>query len=278
MASPFSGRAGRLAGMWAYDQAQNAKLEGQGLIDSARTDALAALGAGFGQARTDLNSNYNTAIGFLNPWTEAGKGALTTLQGSLGLGGDGARDAAVAAYRTSPGYERRVAQASDEVARKASALGTLGSGNTMAAIADRAQGLADEDYGRWQSQISGLSDRGQQAAGMQAGLQSQLGNALGSLGQAQGQSEAGIHTGLANLGMNNLWNATGSQIQAGTGALMAGQNAAANRMNFGMGLANLGAGLFGRFAGGGFGGFGGFGGGLVPGTGGLINYGSGGGY
>lgn len=261
--------------MWAFDRAEDAKREGQGLLDSARTSALASLGQGFGQARTDLTSNYGTAIDYLNPWAEAGRGALTTYQGSLGLGGDAARDAAVAAYRTSPGYERRVSEATDQVARKASALGVLGSGNTQAAIADRAQALADEDYGRWQGQVSAMSDRGQQAATTQAGLQGQLGSSLGALGQAQGQSEAGIHSQLAGLGLGNLWNATGSQIQAGTGALMAGQNAAANRLNFGMSLGNLGAGLFGRLAGGGLGGLGG---GIVPGTGGLINYGSGGGY
>lgn len=250
MASAFSGRAGRLAGMWAADQAKSILNSQNDLLGQSKADALTALGQGFDQARTDLNTQYTGAIDRLNPWTEAGKNALGVYQGSLGLGGDAARDSAVAAYRTSPGYERRVAEATDAVARKASALGALGSGNTMQAISDRANYLADEDYGRWQGQVQGISDRGQQAATTQAGLQGQLGSQLGSLGQAQGTTAAGLHQNFGALGSGVLGQYGDTLIGAGTGAMLAGQQAAQNRMNFGLGLANLGAGLAGRYFGG----------------------------
>lgn len=283
MASAFSGRAGRLAGMWAYDQSQAAAERGQGILDAARGSALAALGQGreaigagrdqglsalgqnYDRARGDLNTQYAGAIDRLNPYNDAGQNALGTYQGSLGLGGQANRDAAVSAFRQAPGYQYAVDQATDAVARRASALGALGSGNTMQAISDRAQNMADQGYRDWQGQVSGLATLGQQAAGAQAGMQTQLGNSLASLGQNQGRDtaglytdaaareaglygqEAGVHNQLAGLGLNNLWNGANAGIQAGTGALMAGQNAAANRLNLlGQGI-NFGTKLIGGF-------------------------------
>ncbi len=105
MASAFGAGAGRRAGMWAADIATNIFNGQNGIINQGRADALAALGQGrtqgldalgqgYGQARTDLGEQFGGAISRLDPWTTAGQGALTAYQGSLGLGGDGARDAA----------------------------------------------------------------------------------------------------------------------------------------------------------------------------------------
>lgn len=227
-----SGTAARNIGIWAYGQAQDAQKQGQSLLDTAQNNALLSLGSNYGQARDDLNSNYSTAIGYLDPWTNAGKGALTTLQGSYGLGGDEARDAAVAAFREAPGYQYSVDQATDALARKASATGALASGNTLQALQDRAQNMADQGYANWQAGVKGISDSGQAAATTQAGLQGQLGSSLATLGQNQGNAEAGVYTGLAGLGLNNLWNGTSTGINAVTGA----QKTAQDNVNSGYSL------------------------------------------
>ncbi len=272
MASAFGAGAGRRAGMWAADIATNIFNGQNGIINQGRADALAALGQGrtqgldalgqgYGQARTDLGEQFGGAISRLDPWTTAGQGALTAYQGSLGLGGDGARDAAVASFREAPGYQYRVDKGTDAVARKASALGALGSGNTMTAIADYNRNEADQGYRDWQGQVQGLADRGQQAAGTQAGLQGQYGSALAGLGQSQGRDTASLWGDSAGREANTIGNFSGmglgalgqfgdTLIGAGTGAMLAGQQAAQNRLNFGMNLANLGAGLAGRFMGG----------------------------
>lgn len=242
MASPFSGSAGRKAGIWAGEVATNIWNGQQGLLNEGQAAAAAALEA----ARTNARTEYGGAIDRLDPYNQAGLEALGVYRGSLGLGGDAARDSAVAAYRASPGYERRVNEATDAVARKASALGALGSGNTMQAISDRANYLADEDYGRWQGQVQGVADRGQQAATTQSGFQGQLGNTLAGLGQSEANSIGNFY-GLKSGALQNFGD---TFIGAGTGALMAGQQAAQNRLNFGMGLANLGASLAGRALGG----------------------------
>lgn len=272
MASAFSGRAGRLAGMWAADQATNIFNAQNDLIGRGQTGALAALGQGreqglnalgqgYGQARDDLGTQFGGAISRLDPWTTAGQDALGVYQGSLGLGGDGARDSAVASFREAPGYRYQVDQASDAIARKASALGALGSGNTMTAISDRAQNMADQGYKDWQGQVAGLSDRGQQAATTQAGMQGQFGTALANLGQSQGRDTASLWGDSAGREASTIGNFSGmglgalgqfgdTLIGAGTGAMLAGQQASQNRMNFGMNLANLGAGVAGRYMGG----------------------------
>lgn len=220
-----SGTSARNVGIWGYGQAQDAINKGQGIIDAAKGGSLAALG----QARNDLSTNFQGAIDRLSPWVSAGTGALGTYQGSLGLGGQGERDAAVAAFQHSPGYQYAVDQASDATARKASALGALGSGNTIAAIADRAQNMQNQEYGNWQSQLKGLSDTGLTASNAQAGLQGQLGQSLAGLGQ----TEAGLGTQYAGLGVNNLWQGT----NAGLGAVSQGQQNATNSVNAGYNLA-----------------------------------------
>lgn len=287
MASPFSGRAGRLAGMWGIEQALQDYTTGNQLIDAAKTDTMGVLDRGrtgalgaIDQGRTDslaalgqgmeaARPQYQGAIDRYNPYVEAGTGALTAYQGSLGLGGDAAYDSAVSSFREAPGYRYSVDQATDAVARKASALGALGSGNTMQAISDRAQNMADQGYKDWQGQVKGLSDTGLAAIGAQSGIQTQLGNLEAQYGRDQsgvysgaaGQ-EAGIYTGVAGqeagalqgyagLGLGNLSRMSDTKISAGTGAMMAGQNAAQNRMNFGLGLAGLGTSLLGSYLGGG---------------------------
>lgn len=308
MASIFSGRSGRNAGIWAAEAAgkfaqgaqdiindgKTASLDALaagrtgaldslgagrtsalGALDTGQTSALDALGSGYAAARPQ----YEKAISMFDPWVNAGKGALNTYQGSLGLGGQGSIDAATGQFRASPGYKWAVDQATDSVARKASALGALGSGNTMAAISDRAGHMADQEYGKWQDRLAGLSSQGMQGAGAQAGLY----RGIGDLGAQQGRDEAGIygnfagqragiHTGVGaqeanvytgvgaqeagalqgytGLHAQNIANLTNNVIGAGTGAMMAGQTAAQNRMNFGMQGLKLATDLGGKLMGG----------------------------
>ncbi|RDJ20128.1 hypothetical protein DWF00_16595 [Bosea caraganae] len=281
MADPFSGRQGRLTGMWAADQAQNTGNSISALLNTGQTNALGSIGTGrtnslasLGQGYDAAVPQYQEAIGRFDPWAEAGRGALTTYQNSLGQNGAAGNAAAVSQFQASPSYQYQVDQATDAVARKASALGALGSGNTQAAITDRASQLANQEYGGWQDRLNGLSTQGLQATGAQAALQ----RGLGDLGVQRGRDEsniydnaagreAGIYSNFAGLGASNLANLGQQTISAGTGALMAGQDAAANKLNFGMNIAKTGLSLLG----GGLGGLGGLAGGALFGGGGTVS-------
>jgi hypothetical protein len=289
MASVFSGKAGRNAGIWATQQALQDWEAGNDIIDKGKTDALGAIDRGrtgglaaLGQGRTDAigaleagnaaaHPNYANAIQRFAPWAAAGRKGLDMYGDTLGVNGQEGYDRAVGNFRAGPGYQYQVDQASDAVARKASAMGALGSGNTMAAIADRARNMADAEFGRYQDRLNGLSTQGLAASGQMAGLEQAWGNLAAQLGRDKagvytgtGAQEAGIYTGTGaqeagvygnatNQGLANLAQMSQTKIGAGTGALMAGQQAAQNRLNFGMQLGQLGMQALGTLAGGGMG-------------------------
>src|SRR5215207_8947330 len=90
-------------------QAADARLQaGQGwavqTIDAAQPLQLSALEQGHNTARGDLN----TAVESYQPYTEGGLKAWALMQDAAGLNGGGGHDRALAAFRTSPGYDWRV--------------------------------------------------------------------------------------------------------------------------------------------------------------------------
>jgi hypothetical protein len=97
-------------------------------------------------------------------------------------------DRATANFRASPGYQYTVDQALDGVMRKASATGQLASGNTDAALLDRAHNLADQEYNTYTGRLSDIGHTGYSAAGSMASLD----KGIGDLGVAQGRETAGI--------------------------------------------------------------------------------------
>lgn len=219
MASPFSGKAGRQAGMYMADKLENANVQNQGYLDSA-----------MGEAR-GLYGNAQERFTPLSSLTGSGSEMYGN---ALGLNGAQGNQAAVGAFQAGPGYQFAQDASQQAGLRAANAGGMLNSGNAMIALSDRSRGMADQEYGGWLDRLSGLSTLGANVAGQQAGLDT----GLAGLGTQVAGAKAGL-------------NATAAQGigQAGAGALRAGQDAAANRMNFGInalsGLTSLGAGMFG---------------------------------
>jgi hypothetical protein len=292
MASTLSGSAGRKTGMWTADYLGGVKDESNRYYDQGLKNSVGALGNARSSYATGLNNQVNSintgandainrlggAVDLYRPAYARGEQAGGTLADSLGLNGAEGNARAVSQFQAGPAYQWQVDQATDAAARKASALGIAGSGNTLTALANLGSNLANKEYGGWQDRLTGMSNQGQQAAGAMSGLMSQqAGYDYGrgqSLSNAYGQNAsniAGTYGAEANLYSQDAQNRAGTaqwagnQIaQAGQNAMQAGQNAAANRMQLGIAGANLGMKLLGGFAGGGFG-FGGGGGG----TGGL---------
>src|SRR4051812_14790227 len=105
-----------------------AKDEAIGYVDTAEPLQLNTLHDAYGQAR----DAYGTAKTEFQPYVDQGRQAGDLYNGSVGLGGATGHDAAVAAFRASPGYEYRVDQALDGENRHQAATGALASGNTLA--------------------------------------------------------------------------------------------------------------------------------------------------
>jgi hypothetical protein len=245
MASPFSGKAGRLAAMTETAQLQGTQDKINNAIAGGKKASLGALRSGYRDAKGD----YRNAIDLLNPYAETGGKAFQSYADASGVNGQEGHDRAVANFRAGPGYQWQVDQATDAVARKSSALGALGSGNTMVAIQDRANNLADQEYDDHLGRLDNIGKTGFAATSAQAGLT----KSLGDLGYNFGQNKAAVHGDATRMGVSTTAN-TGSQIAGSMkGGMLAGQTAAANRFGAGMSLASLGASLLGGGMGGGMG-------------------------
>jgi hypothetical protein len=175
---------------------------------------------------------------------------------SLGVNGPQGNTRATQAFQAGPGYDWMVSQALDQAKRSAAATGSLDSGNTLAALSDRAGNMANQEYGNWQSRLSGL---------ISPELAATTGQASAEAGKVPVYQ--GTASGLVNLGTNTT-NSINNQTTQAANAEMAANG---NLWNFALnGLSSLASGGLG----GGTGLLGGGGGGLGSALGSLgITYG-----
>lgn len=240
MASPFSGSSGRKAAVAVMDYLGKMQSDIDTRLSTGQNNSIGALNKNYQQA---LDTN-NRAKALYDPYRTQGLAALGQYADATGQNGQEGHDRAVANFRAGPGYERQVEEATDAVARKASAMGVLGSGNTMAAITDRASHLADLEYDDYLDRLNGTVQLGYDATGRQAGI---LGDRAGLFTQ-RGRDKAGVYQGFTGMDINSRQRTASGVADALHGGMTAGENAASNRWNFAKnglkGLASL-AGSFG---------------------------------
>lgn len=275
--SLFSGSSGRKAAMATAQQlaqtqanVNNMLTQGQAnqiaAIDRAEPLSLNALGQGYDTARGALATGYQTARDdygraseMYNPYAQTGLAGFNLYADANGLNGAGGNANATAAFHASPGYQWNVDQATDALARKASSLGTLGGGNTMAAISDRAGNMANQEYTNWLGRLQGIGQTGYNAMGAQAGIARGQGDLASGYGQDLARYGSGYGSDVASLygnnaarragaygtttalGVNALTDLGKTQAQNTSAGMMAGQNVGPNTMSTILGLAGLGA-------------------------------------
>ena len=145
---------------------------------------------------------FDITQGNLQPFQEAGVGALGQQQALLGLSGQDAQNEAFAAFNESPGQRFIRDRAQRNLTRNASAIGGLGGGNVRSALVEQGAGFAQQDFnnqfgrlgqiaGQGQAATTNLGQFGAQSAGNIANLQ-QTGSqarASGILGGQQAESQ-----------------------------------------------------------------------------------------
>lgn len=262
----FSGKRDRIGAQIAAQQAAQDQqiatqwlLDGQtsgiGAIKDATTQATGAIDAAQPLQLAALGSGYDAARARYSPYMAEGASADNLYGDSLGLHGAEGNDRAVGAFRAAPGYQWAVDQSTEAAKRSQSAIGQLGSGNTMTEISDRAGHMADQQYGGWQDRLKGVGDRGFNATGTVAGFDAQQGrdtsgvygdNATRRAGiyEGAGRSQAGLYGSTAAGIAGTLSDLSKSTQDATYKAFGAGNKADANAMNFGMNLADLGSRFF----------------------------------
>lgn len=246
-----------------FQQNQNA---GAGYLTGNQTAGTSVLNNNLASGTNTLNNGQNLALGSLSDAagaydplkslaTKYGGGTDLYLD-SLGVNGAAGNNRAVDAYHAGPGYNYAVNQALEGVNRGAAAAGGAPgglSGNTLAALSDRAGNLANQEYGNWQTRLAGLvapelSATSGAASGV-AGVDTNKANVytgtagnIANLGTLTAQDIANLGTStagaLTNLGTNTTNSITGQNTQAAN-AEMAGSG---NLWGLGLNLAKLGVG------------------------------------
>ncbi|WP_198079306.1 hypothetical protein [Acinetobacter calcoaceticus] len=145
----------------------------------------------------------------LNPFANAGTGALAGQQDLLGLNGMQAQQDAISGISNSAEYKTYLDQGQNAILQNASATGGLRGGNTQAALSQFAPQLLNQMINQRFSNLGGLTALGQNAAAGvgNAGMQSagNIGNLMQQMGaaqagnyMAQGQASANMWGGVAN--------------------------------------------------------------------------------
>lgn len=154
----------KMLGLDAGKATINAANQNKQLINQFSNTGNSIINTGERKSESALNSS----IGVYQPYVDAGNGATSMYSNALGLNGADGNTAATSAFQTGPGYQFALDQGTQAALRGASAAGMLNSGNTLTALTEYGQGMANQEYGSWLDRLSGLSSQGLQAASGQA--------------------------------------------------------------------------------------------------------------
>lgn len=245
-------RWGVNAAQRGYNQETNAIKAGSQNLQNYTGQANDAITAGKTQALDFLNQGVNQASPYYQQAASLYGGlapgdlsARAMYLNSLGLNGPEGNTAATNAFQNSPGFQFALDQANQNVLRNGAATGNVASGNVLQALADRAQGLQNQDYGNWQSQLSNQGNNiyndysGQaNALGALAGLFGNLGSNQANVATGAASQIAGNLTGLgSDLNANNL-NLGRAAYQRAQDIFGAQTSAAQNQVNQNMAIWN----------------------------------------
>lgn len=182
-------------------------------------------------ALSQLQADKNQAVGYLDPYQQAGSTALSPLSGILtgqqydpttGQTTSLTPDQRNNLFYQSPDYQFNLDQTQLALQRSQTANGTLNSGGAQKEIANYASGLASQQYNNYINQLFQLSQGGQSAASNQAsvvaGFAPQIANAQIGIGNAQagfynalGQIGGGLGSAVSGIGGLNAYNNSQSQ-------------------------------------------------------------------
>lgn len=201
-----------------------------GLLDvftgKSATDAAAANKAAYGQyqqqATGELDKAWQPSLDAVkgataawSPISDLGKkyGQGTDMyMNALGLNGPEGNKAATGAFTASPGYNWTRDQAVEATARNANRLGA--GGNELAAVTDRANNLAQQEYGNWLQRLGGFVSPEQSAATAAAGGTAAGKGAEAGLWQGNAQNKGNIYGNVASGIANSNTAAAKAQMDA----------------------------------------------------------------
>jgi hypothetical protein len=134
------------------------------------------------EARARQEALLQQSLGYLDPYQQAGAGALQRYQ-DIVLGGQ--QDL----FKTSPGYQFRVSEGQKALERSAAARGNVLSGAQLKALTRFGQQTASQEYQNYLNQLALMQQQGlgaaQTAVGATGGFGQQIGQSLAQKGAAE---------------------------------------------------------------------------------------------
>jgi len=113
-------------------------------------------------------------------------------------------------FQATPGYQFALDQGNQQIQGSAAAQGNVLSGATMQSLQNHGIGMANQEYGNYMNQLSGLAGAGQAAAGQTASAAGNLGMATGQAFGNIGNAQAAGSVAMGNVVNNSLGNALSS--------------------------------------------------------------------
>lgn len=156
-----------------------------------------SLMSGYGKARTDLGAGYDQArsdLGEMAKYSKYGEAALT---------GEG--------FDTSPGYQFRLQQGQDAMAKMQAASGGRYGGAAMKKALEYGQGFASSEYDKWAGRAAHLGDVGFEAQGRMADYAAQRGQGMAGLDTGEGTALANLY-GQTGTYLGNLEQSRGTNM------------------------------------------------------------------
>lgn len=210
------------------------------------TRGMGFLDKGLASSTGALNTGYDAATAAYSPLTDLARrysaGSSLALD-AYGANGAAGNDRARAAFQAGPGYQFAMDQGNQAIERRRAIAGGWNSGNTDIDLMKFGTGLANQEYDKWRTGLTGFVSPELAATSGAAG-------GVASAAAGRGTGLAGLYSSDADARTNLVGNVTSGNMQANN-AEAAGRSAGArNLLSAGMSLASL---VTGGMGGGGFG-------------------------
>lgn len=142
-------------------------------------------------AQEEQRRQFDEVRKLLEPYVNAGTGALGAQQNLIGLGGADAQRQAIEALQGGPQFQAMQQAGQNAILQNASATGGLRGGNTQSALGQFDQQLLAQLIQQQYGNLGGLTSIGQNAAAGVGNAGMQTGNNISSLMGQQGAIQAG---------------------------------------------------------------------------------------
>lgn len=203
---------------------------GMGKVNAAANIGSALISSGAqNNMKDELQKEQQQNQANIQPYLNNGTAANSRLSELLGIGGDPTaagygslgQQFDPSSITSDPGYQFQLQQGQDAINKSLGAQGKVFSGEALKDAADYNQGLTSQTlndyYNRWltgqqntYSQLSGVSNTGQQAASSLANINDNVGNINANSTLAQ--------SNILNNTLSSILNGSGKRVQIGTDA------------------------------------------------------------